>query len=597
MYVVATAGHVDHGKSTLVRALTGMEPDRYAEEKRRGMTIDLGFVWTTLPSGADLAVVDVPGHARFIGTMLAGVGPVPAALFVVAADEGWRPQSAEHLAVLDALGVRYGVLAVTRSDLADPAPATARALAALRESSLRQVAAVAVSGSTGAGLDALRAALDALVSRLPAAEPDSPVRLWVDRAFTVRGAGSVVTGTLGAGTLRVGEELVLLPAGRAVRIRGLQTLGRPQPSVTAVARVAVNLRGMDTADLHRGQVLVRPGCWQLRSTVDARLSRPVADLPADAMGHLGSVAVPVRLRPLGTDTARLHLARPLPLRLGDRLVLRDPSRHDRVAGGTVLDVAPPALRRRGAAAARAQALREADGRPDLAAEVGRRGAVRRRELIELGVLVDGVDLGGSPVPGVVAAGSWFVDAAQWRRWRTAVTEAVAGHAARFPLDPAPRTAAVAHAAGLPDPELVGPLAHALGLTLQGGRVRAPSTGPELPAAARGALDTLCARLAAEPFDAASAPELAAAGLTPPVLAAAARAGRLAGLGGGIWLLPDWPEVAVGRLAALPQPFTLSAGRSALRTSRRVAVPVLEALDAARRTRRLDGSFRVVLGVR
>src|SRR5690349_3686578 len=179
MHVIATAGHVDHGKSTLVRALTGMEPDRWAEERRRGMTIDLGFAWTTLPSGETVAFVDVPGHERFVPTMLAGVGPVPAALIVVAADEGWKPQSAEHLAALAALDVRHGLLVVTRSDLADPAPATAQALTELARTPLGRVPAVAVSGLTGAGLDDLRAAIDTLVLGLPAPARDEPVRLWI----------------------------------------------------------------------------------------------------------------------------------------------------------------------------------------------------------------------------------------------------------------------------------------------------------------------------------------------------------------------------------------------------------------------------------
>ena len=190
MYVVATAGHVDHGKSTLVRALTGMEPDRWAEERRRGMTIDLGYAWMALPGGENLAFVDVPGHERFVPNMLAGLGPVPAVLFVVAADGGWMPQSAEHLAAVDALGVRHGLLAVTRADLADPAPATRRALAEIANTSLGTVEAVAVSPVTGAGVDDLRAALTRLAAALRAAGAGrpAPVRLWIDRSFSVRGS-------------------------------------------------------------------------------------------------------------------------------------------------------------------------------------------------------------------------------------------------------------------------------------------------------------------------------------------------------------------------------------------------------------------------
>jgi len=214
--VIATAGHVDHGKSTLVRALTGMEPDRWEAERRRGMTIDLGFAWLTLPSGERLAFVDVPGHERFVPNMLAGVGPVPAVMFVVAADEGWMPQSAEHLAAVDALGIGRGLLVVTRADLADPGPALREAAARIRGSSLGQVDGLAVSGVTGQGMPELRAALAALAGRLPAADPGAPVRLWADRAFSIRGSGTVVTGTLPAGTIAAGDELHAAPSMRPV---------------------------------------------------------------------------------------------------------------------------------------------------------------------------------------------------------------------------------------------------------------------------------------------------------------------------------------------------------------------------------------------
>ncbi|MCU1591075.1 MAG: selenocysteine-specific translation elongation factor, partial [Frankiales bacterium] len=344
MHVVATAGHVDHGKSTLVRALTGMEPDRWAEERRRGMTIDLGYAWTSLPSGEVLAFVDVPGHARFIGNMLAGIGPAPAVLVVVAADEGWRQQSTEHLAAVDALGLTSGVLAVTRSDLADPRPALAEARERIARSSLGEVEAVAVSGATGEGLDTLRGALDRLVATLPAPVTDGRVRFWVDRAFTIKGSGTVVTGTLGTGTLRAGDALEL--GGRLVRIRGLQSLGTSYQEVAAVARVAVNLRGVERDEVGRGDVLLSSAAWRTTGTIDVRLS--AVDVPAEAVLHVGSAAVPSRIRLLGDDVARLSLTRALPLQPGDRGVLRDPGGHRLAAGVVVLDADPPTLRRRGA---------------------------------------------------------------------------------------------------------------------------------------------------------------------------------------------------------------------------------------------------------
>ena len=246
VHVVATAGHVDHGKSALVRALTGSDPDRLEEEHRRGLSIQLGYAWTSLPEVGDLAFVDVPGHERFISTMLAGVGPVPAVLFVVAADDPWMPQAAEHLAALDALCVQHAVVAVTRSDLADPAPAAARAEAELAQTSLQGSPVVQVSSRTGAGLDELRARLVELVQGLPAADSDADVRLWIDRRFTISGAGTVVTGTLPAGTVARGDTLST--GLGTVRVRGIESLEEKVDSMSGVARVALNLTG-DVADL------------------------------------------------------------------------------------------------------------------------------------------------------------------------------------------------------------------------------------------------------------------------------------------------------------------------------------------------------------
>ncbi|HET9381626.1 MAG TPA: selenocysteine-specific translation elongation factor, partial [Streptomyces sp.] len=389
MRVIATAGHVDHGKSTLIHALTGTHPDRLAEERRRGLTIELGFAWTDLPSGERLAFVDVPGHERFVPTMLAGAGPVPAVLFVVAADEGWKPQSAEHLAALDALGVRHGLLAVTRCDLADPGPATAEALDRIGSSTLGAVDAVAVSARTGAGLAELRAALGRLAGRLPDGDADAPVRLWVDRAFTVRGSGLVVTGTLGAGRIRRGDVLVTARTGRSVRLRALQALGEETGLVQATARVAVNLRGLDKESTGRGDALLTPGSFVpcLRCDVRVHGGTPARELPRTAVAHIGSAAVPVRVRPLGADIVRLTLPAPLPLRIGDRAVLRDPGLRKVLTGLTVLDPQPPDLQRRGAAARRAAELDDASGTPSEADELRRRLLVTRRELTAMGVAV------------------------------------------------------------------------------------------------------------------------------------------------------------------------------------------------------------------
>ena len=583
MHVVATAGHVDHGKSTLVRALTGMEPDRWAEERRRGMTIDLGYAWTALPSGQVLGFVDVPGHQRFIGNMLAGLGPAPAVLVVVAADEGWRRQSGEHLAAVDALALTAGLLAVTRSDLADPGPATEEALARLRGSSLGEVEAVAVSGATGAGVDDLRRALDRLVATLPAPDTAAPVRLWVDRSFSVRGSGTVVTGTLGAGTLRVGDELVL--RGRPVRVRGLQSLGTSYDEVAAVARVAVNLRGVERDDVGRGDALLTPATWRQTSGLDVRLGVDARSLPADLVLHVGSTGVAARVRPLGDDTARLTLHRPLPLRPGDRALLRDPGAQAVAAGVLVLDVDPPALRRRGAAADRGEALASAGAVPDLAAEVARRGAVRPADLAALGVPLD--DLSGVRVDG-----DWLVDPARWRSWVEQLGAAVDAHAAAAPLDAGLPAEAARQALGLPDARLLPGLMTAAGVEASAGRLRRPGARVDLGPAERGVAEVE-QRLATDPFAAPEAADLQGLRLGPRELAAAERAGRLLRLRDDVVLLPDGPARAMRVLAGLPQPFTLSTARQALGTTRRVAVPLLEHLDGRGWTRRVDASLREV----
>ncbi len=593
MHVVATAGHVDHGKSTLVRALTGMEPDRYAEERRRGMTIDLGYAWTVLDNGPGpdetLAFVDVPGHERFIATMLAGLGPAPAVMFVVAADEGWRRQSEEHLAAVDALGLTAGLLVVTRSDLADPGPAVVQARERIAASSLGVVPAVAVSGQTGAGIAELRTALRDLVRGLPPARTDGRIRLWVDRSFTIRGAGTVVTGTLGGGSLRVGEELQL--GERTVRVRGLQSLGVDRDEVAAVARVAVNLRGVDVDDVGRGDALLTPAAWPETAVVDVRLSPhagDVGDLPTELVLHTGTAAVPVRVRPLGGSTARLTLRHALPLEPDDRLVLRDPGRHAVAAGAVVLDTDPPELRRRGAAAARAVVLSTtADPPRNLAEQVRRRGSVRRVELESLGVptAADGE---------VQVVGGWLVDSEVWQRWRTSLVEAVDEQARAHPLDPRLTLDAARRLLVVPERDLLVAVAEAAGLAYADGRISHPGSAGDLGAAEAG-LARLTAHLQTDPFLAPEKPDLERWGLGVRELAAAERTGRLVRLSEDVVLLPTGPAQAMRVLNALTQPFTTSHARQALGTTRRVAIPLLEHLDRRGWTVRLDGGHRRVRG--
>jgi selenocysteine-specific elongation factor len=584
MYVVATAGHVDHGKSTLVRALTGMEPDRWAEERRRGMTIDLGFAWTGLPSGARIAFVDVPGHERFMSNMLAGVGPVPAVMFVVAADEGWRAQSGEHLAALDTFGVRHGLLAVTRADLADPGPVIADATARIAATSIGEVAAVAVDSVRGTGVPELRAALDRLVSRLPAPDGAADVRLWVDRAFTVTGLGTVVTGTLGTGTLREGDELELLPYGRRARVRGLESLKQAHQEVPAVARVAVNLRGVGRTEVRRGDVLVTPRRWWSTKVFDARLTSdfPAGEIAMEVVLHIGSAAVPVRLRALGDTHLRVVSPRALPLRVGDVALLRDPAQQLIVARLTVVDVDPPGLSRRRTAARRTDELAGYGTTPDGAAEL------RRRRLVRAGALRA---MGATP-PAEPVTGDWLADADWWREQKARLVQVVEAYATANPTDPGMPLEQARQALRLPDRQLVRALCEPP-LRHDSGRLYGVRGGPTLPEPVRRALEAIRADLERDPFLAPDADRLAELGLDHGSLTAAVRAGELLRVVDGIYLLPGADVAAVRRLAGLVEPFTVSQARQALATTRRIAVPLLELLDRKGLTERLDDTTRRV----
>ena len=578
MHVVATAGHVDHGKSTLVRALTGMEPDRWAEERRRGLTIDLGFAWTTLPSGRRIAVVDVPGHERFVGNMLAGVGSVPAALVVVAADDGWSAQTSEHVAVLDALGVRHAVLAVTKCDLADAAPVLADVRERLAGTSMGEVRGVAVSSVTGEGAPELSAALESLLAGLPAPDATAPVRLWIDRAFTIRGAGTVVTGTLAAGSVAAGDRLRL--GDRDVVVRGVHSLGEPVDRARATARVALNLRGVAVDELSRGDALLTAGAFRATDLVDVTLvAGPEDRLPAEPVVHVGSATVGARVRPLGGTVVRLRLGSALPLRVGDRLLLRDPGTR-RILGADVVDVAPPELRRRGAARQRAaQLAAQPPGTAGAAADLARRRIVRTDDFVAM----------GWPVPGgATVHGPWLLAAGLADELAERVPDVVRRYRALRPLEPGPPADVVRRALDLPDAELVSTLVRPP-LVLRDGRVVV--AGAALPPEVQQAVDAVRARLAADPFAAPEAGELVAAGLGTRELAAAVRTGQLLRIAEGVYLAPGVADEARARLAALAQPFTLSQARQAWGTSRRVAVPLMEWLDAQGVTERLPDTTR------
>jgi selenocysteine-specific elongation factor len=596
MQVIATAGHTDHGKSTLVRALTGMEPGHEAPERGHGLAIDLGHAWLTLPSGERLAFVDVPGDERFVPNMLAGVGPVPAVLFVVAADEGWRPQSAEHLAALDALGIRQGLLVVTRIDLADPGPVLSEAGRLIAATSLREVESLAVSAITGEGLPGLVDALARLASSLPAPDPGAPVRIWVDRAFGVEGGDVVVTGTLPSGSVRCGDELVVTPAMRPVRVRGIQALGEPVTEVTGPARAALTLRGTSYERLGRGMALVQPGRWTLADVIDVRLAVPsvspagapaAARLPRTLTVHVGAARTSARVRLLGGRIARLALREPLPLHAGDHVLLRDPAAGRPVVHGAVaLDVAPPSLSRRGAGASAAAELASWPDRPAAADLLRRHGLLRASALLAMGV-------SEHPEP---VAGEWLADPGHWADLAARLGEAVTAQVGREPLAPGLPLEAARAALGLPDRRLVDALVRPP-LRARDGVIHittADSVGgaaAQLPASVTAAVQVLLADLAAAPFASPDADRLRHLGLDVRSIAAAERAGLLMRVSEQIVLAPGADALAGRVLAGLPQPFTAAEARQALQTTRRVAIPLLEFLDRAGVTLRLPDDRR------
>jgi selenocysteine-specific elongation factor len=361
--VIGTAGHVDHGKSRLVEALTGIDPDRLKEEKEREMTIDLGFAWLTLPSGESAGIVDVPGHRDFIENMLAGVGGIDAALFVVAADEGVMPQTREHLAILDLLGVRNGVVALTKMDLVEDEEwleLVQLDVAELLEGTvLADAPIVPVSVRTGQGLQTLLEELDRLVENVPPRSDLGRPRLPIDRVFTIAGFGTVVTGTLIDGDLQVGQEVEILPQGLKARIRGLQTHKEKIERAIPGSRVAVNLTGVSKDGVQRGDVVTIPGWLEPTTLIDVHLR--YLDSAPHPLRHnaalkffSGSAEVMAKARlldreaipPDGEGWVQLRLAEPVALVRGDRFIVRQPSPAVTVGGGRVVDPYPHRRHRR-----------------------------------------------------------------------------------------------------------------------------------------------------------------------------------------------------------------------------------------------------------
>jgi selenocysteine-specific elongation factor len=562
--IVATAGHVDHGKSTLVRVLTGVDPDRFTEEKERGLTIDLGFAAMTLPSGRSISFVDVPGHVRFLKNMLAGVGAVQACLFAVAATEGWKPQSEEHLRILDLLGVKRGVVALTKVGLVDDDQgelARLEVIERLKGSPLAAAELVAVDGIDGTGLGELRLALDRLVATAPPAADDGRPRLWVDRSFAIRGAGTVVTGTLAGGPLAVDDDVVILPRGPGARVRSLQIHGASLARVPPGERVAVNLSGIAHEQVVRGDALVRPGAWHEGHTVDASLE-VLADLDHRVsrrgayVAYLGSGEHAVRLRVLGDESmgpgdrglVRLHLPVALPLQPGDRYVLRDSGRQETIGGGEILDVDP--------------VMRASRARPDRSVDrvVAERGWIDVDELARL--------TGTRRAPTV---DHWVVDPTVLADEQTRLRALVEG-AGPLGLDIAAfeehERAVLTH---LDEVRVV--------------RGRATLGPPEDPLAAH----PFVTALEATPF--ATPPPT---GVDRTELRELVRRGLVVEEA-GIHFAPAAIDQAADVIAALldehPDGVTVGQIREALGTSRKYAIPLLSVLDATGRTRR-RGDLRI-----
>jgi selenocysteine-specific elongation factor len=332
---VGTAGHIDHGKTTLVEALTGKNTDRLPEEHERGISIDLGYAPLELPDGTSLSVVDVPGHERFVRTMVAGASGIDLFLLVIDAGEGARPQTHEHLAILRLLGIEHGVVALTKSDVVDEE--TLELARAEAEELVPGVPVVATSARTGAGLDELRAALAEVAAQVTRPATDGPARLHVDRSFTLRGIGTVATGTLWSGTIGEGDELRVEPRGRSVRVRSVQVHDRPVERAEAGQRVAVSLPGVERQEIRRGDALVTPSAFRPSFRLDVTLE-PLAEIPSRVQLHHGTAETVARVAQVGDRFAQLRLSRPVVAARGDRVVLRAGIT---VGGAVVLDPAPP----------------------------------------------------------------------------------------------------------------------------------------------------------------------------------------------------------------------------------------------------------------
>jgi selenocysteine-specific elongation factor len=621
--VISTAGHVDHGKSTLVQALTGINPDRLKEEQEREMTIDLGFAWLTLPSGESVGVVDVPGHIDFIENMLAGVGGVDAALLVIAADEGVMLQTREHLAILDLLKVNSGVVALTKSDLVDAEwleLVSADVSTTLDGTCLAGAPIIPVSARTGAGIPQLRAELDRVLAACPPRPDRGRPRLSVDRVFTVAGFGTVVTGTLVDGSLSLGQEVVLLPRELTARVRGLQTHKQKVERAVPGSRVAVNLSGVDLADVRRGDTLTIPGWLTPTLLVDTRLQL-LADAPrplrhnSEVKIFHGAAEVTAQTRLLGDDQiipgaegwVQFRLAEPLTLVKGDRFIVRLPSPSLTLGGGMVVDAHPSHRHRRFKPQVVAHLETLARGSPSdiLLQSLDAAGPMTISALLktagmafdaatalldQMAAAGDVLALGGAS--GHLQPNQSIISRGTWSALSSRIAHELATYHQAFPLR-----------AGMPREELksklglspksfneVVALASASGLLVESAAfVRAPDFAVMFMPDQQHGVDALLARFQNAPYAPPSVKEAEAA-LGVDVLAALLEQGKLVKLSDEVLFLPQTYATMVERVRQYIQKngdITVAQVRDLFDTSRKYALALLEHLDAKGVTKRIE----------
>jgi selenocysteine-specific elongation factor len=582
MPIVGTAGHVDHGKSTLVEALTGRDPDRWAEEKRRGLTIDLGFAWTDI-EGIDVGFVDVPGHERFIKNMLAGVGAIDCALLVVAADSGWMPQTEEHAAVLNLLNVTFGVIALTRIDLVDSDTIELATLEILEETEgtvLEGWPVVPVSPITGDGMDSLREHLAAALSR-PAEPLEGPLRMWVDRSFTVSGAGVIVTGTITHGSISTGGEIEILPGGGHDTVRGLHHHDEATDHVRQGSRTAVNLQSTKLSGVGRGDLLCSPGSIDVSSRLIAMLqpARSFDEIPSRGAFHfhVGTAHTPATIRQLfDGDSYLINLSEALPITMGDRFILRDAGRQAVVGGGQVLE---PAAVDRLTKDQLAQLATAVDSSPDKKADA----LLSVRHTSDLMLLAMASE-GGSPSTGL-RAGSMVLSPARADAVLADVTSVVAEYHALHPMRP-----------GIPKAELATQIGVSLGFvdaTVEATTAISESNGflhsvdflDELPPDALA--EWAEAKVALEQtFD---VPRMSAIELGGETIHALIRSGDLVKVAPDLVFTSGQIAEIQRRITDLPDGFSVSQFKDEFGMTRRQAVPMLEWLDKSGWTKRVaDG---------